>query len=442
MKSLSTLLGLLLLGSLAIAQTPICPFVINTDSVLVSGVQYQIETIEPGQSTGTFTPAPMTGLCIDAAALPPVSAGGTYRVYPEKNTNPRNGVSTLDIVKSSRHILNINPIDLYQQFAADVDGNLLVDVNDLSLTTEVILYLITEFPVPSWQFVDSDVMPSDLMDLQKNYIEFDAANPPTIISFYGVKSGDVTGNSNPFVGNVHKATDRSSGELVFEVEDRMVEVGETITVDFLAKNFTDLSGYQFTLDFAADFLEFQEQQDIGLPTDYLPSIWNEEENEQGKMPTLWISGPNPLQIQDGTTLFRMTFKVLQNGRLSDLLSASGDITANVAYTKSTSEILSVALDFSLATSLQETNNQSFVLSQNHPNPVVQSTTIPFELAKATEVTLVITDALGRQINSIQTQGTAGKQAIKLDRSDFGAAGLYHYTLITPFGQNSQVLFVK
>lgn len=441
MKSLPTLLCFLFLSHLSMAQGLICPFVITTDSVLISNLKYQIETIEPGQSSGPLSPAPMVGLCIDAAALPPVSAGGTYRIYPEKDDDDRNGVTTFDIVITSRHILNLYPLDFYQQLAADVDGNLVIDVNDLGLSMDLILYLTTDLPVPSWQFVDAAVVPTSLADLKKNYIEFDAANPPATVSFYGIKSGDVNSTSHPLQGSP-KAADRNSEELVFQVADRMVQAGETVSVDFLAKDFDKVRGYQFTLNFAAEALEFQEQQDVDLPDDYFTSLWNFDVAEEGKIPSLWLAGGETGQVEDGAVLFNITFLALQDGQLSDLLSAGDEITANVAYKNETNDRFTIVLDFSQTTSIQNTANASFQLFQNQPNPLVQSTTIPFHLEKATAVQLVISDALGRIIKTIQTQGVAGEQAINLDRSDFGAAGLYHYTLITEDGQSSQALLVK
>ncbi len=70
----------------------------------------------------------------------------------------------------------------------------------------------------------------------------------------------------------------------------------------------------------------------------------------------------------------------------------------------------------------------FALLQNYPNPFNPSTTISFSLPDAAEVSIVVFDALGRQVATLMT-GTLGAGTHDVS---FGAdnlsAGLYSYQL--------------
>lgn len=83
----------------------------------------------------------------------------------------------------------------------------------------------------------------------------------------------------------------------------------------------------------------------------------------------------------------------------------------------------------LATLEPETGGQ-FKLGQNFPNPYSGSTTIPFNLVNASDVTLELFDLAGRKITEIRkTNLAAGDQRLELDLSGNGiATGNYIYQL--------------
>jgi len=68
------------------------------------------------------------------------------------------------------------------------------------------------------------------------------------------------------------------------------------------------------------------------------------------------------------------------------------------------------------------------LLQNHPNPFTPSTTIPYVLGQATRVTLVVYDALGREVRRlIEEQHAAGPHAVEFIAGDL-PSGIYLYRL--------------
>jgi hypothetical protein len=71
---------------------------------------------------------------------------------------------------------------------------------------------------------------------------------------------------------------------------------------------------------------------------------------------------------------------------------------------------------------------SFSLSQNFPNPFNPSTTIRFQVAAATHVTLKVYDVLGREVASlVDEEKTGGEYRVTFDAANV-ASGVYFYRL--------------
>lgn len=124
----------------------------------------------------------------------------------EKDTDPLNGVSTLDYVLGAQHILGIEPFDTADKYLAmDVNKSGSVTVLDLVHLRRVILGLSEGFPNnQSWRFVDETQFAS-ISFAQENTPEYDlnitydfnlTSGQSTVINFVGIKVGDINGNAN------------------------------------------------------------------------------------------------------------------------------------------------------------------------------------------------------------------------------------------------------
>jgi hypothetical protein len=70
----------------------------------------------------------------------------------------------------------------------------------------------------------------------------------------------------------------------------------------------------------------------------------------------------------------------------------------------------------------------FVLRQNYPNPFNPTTTIKFELPRASHVSLVVYDILGRQVSVlVNERKDTGVYEVKFDGSSL-ASGVYFYRI--------------
>ena len=127
-----------------------------------------------------------------------------YRVTPNKEGNPLNGVSTFDIVLIQQHILGFNRLDSpYKIIAADVNNSGSVTTLDLIAIRRLILSLDQGFSnVPSWKFIKAYF---DFPDPENpwltefpEYIHFNDLNTSrSNQDFIAIKMGDVNDSANP-----------------------------------------------------------------------------------------------------------------------------------------------------------------------------------------------------------------------------------------------------
>jgi hypothetical protein len=89
----------------------------------------------------------------------------------------------------------------------------------------------------------------------------------------------------------------------------------------------------------------------------------------------------------------------------------------------------------------ETLPTSFALRQNYPNPFNPTTRIIFSLPYSSEISLIVYDDVGRQIE-VLGKGTypPGRQSVEWDATD-RPSGIYFYRLKTPQGTLSRKMVV-
>ena len=87
--------------------------------------------------------------------------------------------------------------------------------------------------------------------------------------------------------------------------------------------------------------------------------------------------------------------------------------------------------------------KEYALLQNYPNPFNPSTTIKYELPRASDVTLCIFDVLGREVSMLlNDRRDAGVHAVKFDGSNL-TSGVYFYRLRAgDFAQTKKLLILR
>lgn len=361
--------------------------------------------------------------------------GYDFTLLPEKDNDILNGLTTFDLVLISKHILNTEPFNSpYKLIAGDANKSGSVTTLDIVEFRKVILLINTVFPNDntSWRFVDKNFeFPNpnnpwqtsfpELIGINNISNDFDAAN------FVAIKIGDV--NSSALVDNLLGAEDRIDLEdFSFQLEDRKLKVGEEIQLNFTAKEFKDLLGYQFTLNFDKNSLEFIEH----ISTDLIHSEhFGFALLDEGVITASWFNELSDIQELTNNSqqqfIFSFVFKAKTEGLLSDLLDINSNYTNAEAYHKN-GTLLNVMLEF-------HENGKVFAedglqLFQNQPNPFALTTTIGFSLPEASRGTLTIYDVTGKTLLTTSGNYPKGYSEITIDKKALYTSGLLYYRLET------------
>jgi hypothetical protein len=336
---------------------------------------------------------------------------GKYTVVPEKNVYPMNGVSTLDLVLITKHILATQPIaSPYQLIAADVNKSGTVSTADIVELRKMILGIQTNFSKnTSWRFVDKTfTFPANVNPLTVNFpetIDFNGISTAAKADFVAVKVGDINGNA--LTNSQQLGTGRTKNTFKVESEDQSYKAGEEVKMNFRANNVTNINGYQFTFEFDKNNLELL---DIQGDKDNFAVV------ENGIITTSAMTYENA-----NSDLFTFVFKAKRSGTLSKNVKLTSSITPNEAYNKEGEE-LEVNLDFKTA------RLEAFELHQNRPNPFNEATVISFNLPQNGKATLSISDASGRVVKVIENDFAKGYNEVKIAKNELGAAGIFYYQL--------------
>jgi hypothetical protein len=358
--------------------------------------------------------------------------GGDYTLVPAKDIDPLNGVSTFDLVKISKHILNVELLDSpYKMIAADINNSQSITTLDLVKLRRMILLIDTEFTNnTSWRFVDATyTFPTPTNPwaesfpeiININNLDADMMNG----DFIGVKIGDI--NASAQANNLLGADDRTAGDMTLIAQSTAVKTGEIVRVDFTANDFMAL-GMQFTLNFNQTALNFIAIEN-GLATDENFGLTLLEE---GAITFSWNTN-DAVRLTKNDVLFTLVFNGNTDAQISDLLSIDSKYTTAEAY-NANEEILDVNLDFN-GTAI----TGAFELHQNRPNPFSDETTISFNLPTEQNATITVSDLSGKVLKVIQNNFAKGYNEINLAKADLNATGVIHYTLATSENSSTKMM---
>lgn len=377
----------------------------------VEGVMVQLS----GQTKDSIT-TDIDGLY----AFPELETNYDYSIKPELNHDYLNGVSTIDLVLISKHILGVKPFSSpYKLIAADANNSGSVTTFDMIQLRKLILSLDSELKSnSSWRFVDADY---DFPNPQNPWL----VNLPEVVSlnnlaetsishnFIGIKVGDV--NSNAQTSSlIHQ--DRNLPVKFIEIEDEPLQAGQTYTLRFNKDQLEELVGYQYTLAFNPDHLVLQDIHYAAARPVNFGLDWVAD----GLITTSWHDAG--LTGTDDEMLYELTFQALVNTRWSSELELSSRLTKAEIYTADY-QVLEPRLSFvGIDNKVLE---PKFTLDQNFPNPFKTQTQISFTLPEAGRVNLTVFDAKGQIHYQISEHRAVGKHIIVLDKEDFPHGVLFY-----------------
>lgn len=361
-------------------------------------------------------------------------AGEDYTITPLKDDQYLNGVTTFDLVLISRHILGIQLLDSpFKLIAADANSSKNITTFDLVEIRKLILNINDKFPNnTSWRFVDKNyAFPNPANPWQEAFPEIininNLASPASAGDFVAIKIGDVNGSAVPNNNLADAPGNRDAGQLLFEMEKEDWQSGETVRVSFLSKDFLDVYGFQFTIDFDQSKLDF-----LGIVPTALtnPDNFGTTLTEEGAVTVSWFE-TTPVTLDNGEPVITLEFLAKSACHADRSFGISSRYTHAEAYIGEDMALLGVGLGFTTVSAVGETAAGHFELYQNVPNPFNNQTAIGFRLPEASQATLTIVDALGKIVKVIEGRYPAGYSELLLNRSELPAQGILFYRLDTP-----------
>lgn len=347
-----------------------------------------------------------------------------------RTDNPANGVTTLDMALIQKHILHLEPFDdPFKLVAADANRSGSVTTFDLLHIRQVILGLVPDFPnSPSWLFFEEGFTFDDpnepfLTTLPNNVYSFSTDSDILELNYMALKIGDVNDNANPNFDDGVDVRESFVRTLLLEVEDQAIEQGTTFDAYLKLKGEEALMGYQFTMNFDSEILEFLDLETIMVDNFSLNNFATFEDRG-----AVTVSYNGDFLAKKDEVFLKFTFQAKRSGKLSDLLFIDSSITKAEAYSDQ-EEVLNLDLVFRSEVALEE----QLKLYQNKPNPFKEETTISFYLPTDGEVGLRIIDLSGRVVLNINNNFEKGLQSISIDEEVLGATGVFYYQLQTESG---------
>jgi len=358
--------------------------------------------------------------------------GADYSITPEKTDGPLNGVTTFDLVIISKHILGVSILDSpYKLIAADVNSSGTVTTFDLVELRKLILHINDDFPNnSSWRFVDKDyTFPTPSNPWEQTFPEVINLNNLNAAvddaDFVAIKIGDVNGSAIPNNNFGDGTDDRSGGTLHFTTANGWVDAGDLVPVTITAKDFTDVYGFQFTLDFDPEKLEFQS---------ITPTNMTDVENyglsllEDGAVTALWFE-TQMITLDEDAPILSLIFQVKSGCNLADVLNISSRFTPAEAYIGEDLDPWDIQLDFEGGvTPTFDELTKGFALYQNIPNPFTDKTTIGFDLPKAGPAQVTIYDTMGRVVKEIDGNYASGFNEIVLESKNLPKSSVLFYKI--------------
>lgn len=344
-----------------------------------------------------------------------------YQIVPQKNDNPLDGISTMDIVMIQRHILGLELLDSpYKIIAADVNGSNSVTASDLSELRKLILGVNQNFndKTPAWRFADAQYKFDDKGNpwlFKDNLLYENVVNNMNGSDFIAIKTGDVNGTVS--AGLLGIAQTRTDASCTLTVEDMNLNKNELTDIPVRIDHKMSLTGIQFTLELN-NGIEFK-----GVEAGVLPL---RQENihhyiEKGRAYVNFsFDKVNGLDLSDGDIIFNVIVSANKNMPTTNALQLSTNKLKPEAYDN---DLLTMPLSLKFKKPMV---NQQNYLVQNSPNPFKDGTVIGLYQSQEGLATIIIFDASGKMVSSETTPLQAGYNSILINSSQLkDKAGVFY-----------------
>lgn len=366
-----------------------------------------------------------------------VLTGPNYSLFPFKDSDYLNGVSTFDISLIRNYALGLVELSPYQLIAADVNCDDQVNFQDEFLLNNLLIGIDSTFGTcRSWDFVPSDFVFEDSLNPFPfpRFITYE-----TLISdqvnqnFVGIKKGDLDDDA------IHAK--QYDDELKFAISTEKKEDGY-FELAFRSPDFESLKAYQMALQFDSRKIEFDE-----MNPDKLRGVKDQHLFVKGNSIRMnWISPHgNKITHSPDDILFKLRFRAKEMiNDLSQCITLDDNVLDACAYDEH-GQAKKILFSFDhpemRINSNQVLEKEGYKLHQNQPNPFVNETSINFELPKQMYAELRVYNTLGQTVKEIKGNFDQGINQFNLQKGAL-AFGIYYYELIAEDYKSTRVMKIK
>ena len=350
-----------------------------------------------------------------------------------------NGITTLDLVLMQRHVLNTQLLgSAYKIISSDINLSATITNLDIVLTKALVLGNITSFPGSNfWKFVNSDYVfgnPQNPFPYESSRA-YSAASNLIDQDFIALKLGDVNNSWNPAI-----AKSFTSQQVVFSLPVKEANVNDTVIIPLSVSGFDNMSGYQYSLQWDPEKLEFIQATD-GI----LLNSFGTNKTQIGILSGLWCTEIlNGTSLSDGDVVANFKFKVKAVSSTINEIQFTSTPTAIESYNIDLNQLDMITINGgvikSVNTNLSDSENKPS-LFQNKPNPFNNSTYISFYTPKSDKISIVIYNILGDEIKRFEGNYDSGNHLLKWDGTD--ANGIQqtagNYLVRLQSGKTTQVI---
>ncbi len=365
------------------------------------------------QQAGQYADAAMSITDTEGSyAFDNMPLGGQYFIDPEKNDDPLNGVTTLDLILIQRHILGLSVLeDSALLIAADVNNDFRVTALDLVDLRRLLLGYTENFPKKdSWTFVHDQQALDFGYPLEDDYRIEELAGDMAI-SFTGIKTGDISGDAVGHSAGISSGRSVSVNTWSYKrVEFQSGMVG----IEIVANEDMDLTGFQTNWNFDAS-MSFKSI--IAGRLDITSDHYNVSMTGEGKLPMSYYNG-EAISVNESDVLFTIIFdkEGLSN---QGVLSLSSERLSSEVYSEEGTSTLK--LENSKIAVLTELS-----VEQNTPNPWSETTIIRANIPESGQASFRVYDLHNRLIHQEARTVEKGIQAFSLNQEDVPQSGVFFY----------------
>jgi Dockerin type I domain len=331
------------------------------------------------------------------------------------------GITILDLVAMTRHILGIEPLNGHPVFAADANRSGTVTAFDIVLLRKRMLGEPSVNYGPDWYFVQQNCtfQPNNPYYVDCPNIPIDSLPFMINVPLLGWKYGDVDGDA--LTGLIPPID-----SVIIEIPNTILKAGQSIKIPtYLPYNTTEFAGFQLGFKVDTTLATLEQIVDASQIGDF---------NFNYKLPNgeVKILGNNIVDPNQDT-LFYVQIKSKVDVPLKDVLKfTQTDFPSMIIPTQDLKNYYKIGLGFSTPVS---TISPSIPINEVlvSPNPYREEATISFNLTNEEKVILEMIDLSGRMIYSATYEMLQGKNKIVIPDTAMTAGSMAVYRLTTPSG---------